>query len=81
MGGHIDVGAPATTILPNSTLPEALETTRLHRVAGLTGARMALVTARPFHAPHHTISEAGRIGGGHRPMPGDMSLAHPPHSG
>jgi predicted ATPase with chaperone activity len=40
------------------TLPEALETTRIHSVAGLTGARTALVTTRPFRAPHHTISEA-----------------------
>jgi magnesium chelatase family protein len=55
---------------------EALETTRLHRGAGLTGAHTALVTARPFRAPHHTISEAGLIGGGQVPMPGEVSLAH-----
>jgi magnesium chelatase family protein len=48
-----------TTILPAMTLPEALETTRLHRVAGLTGARTALVTTRPCRAPHHTISTRG----------------------
>jgi magnesium chelatase family protein len=58
------------------TLAEALETTRIHRVAGLTGDRTAWVTTRPCRAPHHTISEAGLIGGGHVPMPGDVSLAH-----
>jgi magnesium chelatase family protein len=65
-----------TTILPAMTLAEALETTRIHSVAGLTGDRTALVTTRPCCAPHHTISDAGRIGGGHVPMPGDVSLAH-----
>jgi magnesium chelatase family protein len=58
------------------TLAEAIETTRIHRVAGLTGARTAWVTTRPCRAPHHTISDAGLIGGGHVPMPGDVSLAH-----
>jgi predicted ATPase with chaperone activity len=52
-----------TTILPAMSLAEALETTRLHRVAGRTGTRTAVVTMRPFHAPHHTISDVGRIGG------------------
>ena len=61
-----------TTILPAMTLAEAIETTRIHRVAGLT----ALVTTRPFRAPHHTISDVGLIGGGHVPMPGEVSLAH-----
>jgi magnesium chelatase family protein len=65
-----------TTILPAMTLAEAIETTRIHSVAGLTGARTALVTTRPFRAPHHTISDAGLIGGGHVPMPGEVSLAH-----
>ena len=65
-----------TTILPAMTLAEAIETTRIHRVAGLTGDRTALVTTRPCRAPHHTISDAGLIGGGHVPMPGDVSLAH-----
>jgi magnesium chelatase family protein len=55
---------------------EATKTTRIHRVAGLTGDRTALVTTRPFRAPHQTISDAGLIGGGHVPMPGEMSLAH-----
>jgi magnesium chelatase family protein len=65
-----------TTILPAMTLAEAIETTRIHRVAGLTGDRTALVTTRPFRAPHHTISDVGLIGGGHVPMPGDVSLTH-----
>jgi magnesium chelatase family protein len=65
-----------TTILPPTTLLEALETTRIHRVAGLTGDRTAWVTTRPCRAPHQTISDAGLIGGGHVPMPGDVSLAH-----
>jgi magnesium chelatase family protein len=65
-----------TTILPAMTLAEAIETTRIHSVAGLTGDRTALVTTRPFRAPHHTIADAGLIGGGHVPMPGEVSLAH-----
>jgi magnesium chelatase family protein len=65
-----------TTILPAMPLAEAIETTRIHRVAGLTGARTALVTTRPFRAPHQTISAAGLIGEGHVPMPGEVSLAH-----
>jgi magnesium chelatase family protein len=65
-----------TTILPAMTLAEAIETTRIHSVAGLTGDRTALVTTRPFRAPHHPISDAGPIGGGHVPMPGGGSLAH-----
>jgi magnesium chelatase family protein len=65
-----------TTILPTMTLAEAIETTRIHSVAGLTGDRTALVTTRPFRAPHHTISDTGLIGGGHVPMPDEMSLAH-----
>src|SRR4029434_186531 len=65
-----------TTILPAMTLAEAIETTRIHSVAGLTGDRTALVTTRPFRAPHQTISDAGLIGGGHVPMPGEVSLSH-----
>jgi magnesium chelatase family protein len=65
-----------TTILPMMTVAEALETTRIHSVAGLTGARTTLVTSRPFRAPHHTISDVGLIGGGQIPMPGEVSLAH-----
>jgi magnesium chelatase family protein len=65
-----------TTILPQMTLAEAIETTRMHRVAGLTGDRTAFVTTRPFRAPHHTISDVGLVGGGQVPLPGDVSLAH-----
>jgi magnesium chelatase family protein len=64
------------TLRPAMTLAEAMETTRIHRVAGLTGDRTALVTTRPFRAPHHTISDVGLLGGGPVPMPGDVSLAH-----
>ncbi|MGH8066971.1 MAG: ATP-binding protein, partial [Candidatus Entotheonellia bacterium] len=63
-------------ILPALTLPEALKTTRIHRVAGLTGGRTACVTTRPFRAPHHMISDVGLIGGGQVPLPGEVSLAH-----
>jgi magnesium chelatase family protein len=65
-----------TIILPDVTLTEAIETTRIHRVAGLTGRHAACVTTRPFRAPHHTISDVGVIGGGQIPMPGEVSLAH-----
>jgi magnesium chelatase family protein len=64
-----------TAILPAMTLAKAVETTRIHRVAGLTGDRTALVTTRPYRAPAHTISDVGLIDGGHVPMPGDVSLA------
>jgi magnesium chelatase family protein len=59
-----------TTIPPAMTLAEAIETTRIHRVAGRTGDRTAWVTTRPFRAPHHTISDAGLSGGGHVPPRG-----------
>jgi magnesium chelatase family protein len=64
------------TLLPAMRPAEALETTRIHRVAGLTGGRTAVVTTRPFRAPHYTISDVGLIGGGHLPLPGEVSLAH-----
>jgi magnesium chelatase family protein len=67
---------PITTILPAMTLAEAIETTRIHRVAGLTGDRTALVTTRPCRAPHHTTSDVGLIGGGQVPMPGEGSRTH-----
>jgi magnesium chelatase family protein len=65
-----------TTILPAMTLAEAIETSRIHRVAGLTGDRTVVVTTHPCRAPHHTISDAGLIGGGQVPRPGEVSLAH-----
>src|SRR5882724_1917558 len=66
-----------TTMLPAMSLAEAIDTfSRMHRVAGLTSDRTALVTTRTFRAPHHTISEVELIGGGAVPMPGEVSLAH-----
>jgi magnesium chelatase family protein len=63
------------TILPDMSLEEALETTKIHSVAGILPPGAALVTSRPFRAPHHTISDAGMIGGGGYPRPGEVSLA------
>jgi magnesium chelatase family protein len=64
------------TILPGFTLDEALESTRIHSVAGLLAPGRSLLSHRPFRAPHHTISDAGLIGGGSCPRPGEVSLAH-----
>jgi len=64
------------TILPSMSLEEALETTKIHSVAGVLPLGESLVARRPFRAPHHTISDAGLIGGGSYPRPGEVSLAH-----
>ena len=62
------------TILPGLTRAEAIEVTRIHSVAGVHAD--GLITARPFRAPHHTISPAGLAGGGSPPRPGEATLAH-----
>jgi magnesium chelatase family protein len=64
------------TILPDLTFEEALETTKIYSVMGLLPKGSPLITERPFRAPHHTISDAGLIGGGQTPRPGEVSLSH-----
>ena len=87
-GGHnvIFIGAPGSgktmlakrlpSILPPLTLEEALETTKIHSVAGKMNRFSSLICVRPFRAPHHTISDVALVGGGTHPQPGEISLAH-----
>ncbi|TES92053.1 MAG: ATP-binding protein [Candidatus Cloacimonadota bacterium] len=87
-GGHnvLMIGSPGSgktmlakrlpTILPRLSIEEALETTKIHSVCGLMPPEMALIGIRPFRSPHHTISDAGLIGGGRPPRPGEVSLSH-----
>jgi magnesium chelatase family protein len=65
-----------TTILPPLSMQEALETTKIHSVAGRLPENCALISKRPFRAPHHTISDVALVGGGGTPQPGEISLAH-----
>jgi predicted ATPase with chaperone activity len=64
------------TILPDMNFEESLETTKVHSVMGLIPPDSALIVTRPFRSPHHTISDAGLIGGGQIPKPGEVSLSH-----
>lgn len=87
-GGHniLMIGSPGSgktmlarripSILPPMTVEEALEVSRIHSVAGREKGAATFVTSRPFRAPHHTVSSIGLLGGGARPMPGEVSLAH-----
>jgi magnesium chelatase family protein len=87
-GGHnlLMVGPPGTgksmlakripSIMPDMTEDEAIESTKIHSISGMLDPKRAFLTTRPFRAPHHTISDAGLLGGGTNPGPGEVSLAH-----